>query len=396
MRPILLVGLLVGIGGAAYWYWSQHLSVASTVLQVSGRIEGYETDIGAKVPGRIAFVAVREGDAVRQGQVVARLDDEELKAQLQAAIAQVSAAQQQANQAHDQIAVLQSQIEEAQLNYDQSQDDTQGRISQSQAQVAAAQTQLDQAQAQVQQVEADLDLARKDRDRFAQLVQAGAVAQQQMDRAKAAYDKAIATLSTQKAAVATARKQVQAFEGALVQVKTTRLNPNIRLSRIDILRKQVIAAQSQWQAAQDQVKSAQANRQQIQARLADLAVKSPIDGVVLARTVEPGTVVANGKTLLTVLNPATVYMRGFVPEGQVGNIHIGQAATVALDSDPKQPLKARVIAVDTSASFTPENIYFKDDRVRQVFGIKISIDQPQGLAKPGMPADAEIQLQRPL
>jgi HlyD family secretion protein len=157
----------------------------------------------------------------------------------------------------------------------------------------------------------------------------------------------------------------------------------------------VIAAQSQWKAAQEQVKSAQANRQQVQARMADLAVKSPIAGVVLNRTVEPGAVVASSKTLLTVINPDTIYLRGFIPEGQIGSIRIGQGASVFLDSTPKKPLKAHVIAIDTAASFTPENIYFKDDRVRQVFGVKLGIDQPGGLAKPGMPADAEIQLKAP-
>jgi HlyD family secretion protein len=61
-----------------------------------------------------------------------------------------------------------------------------------------------------------------------------------------------------------------------------------------------------------------------------------------------------------------------------------------LDSIPKQPFSARVTAIDTQASFTPENIYFQDDRVKQVFGVKISLENPQGLAKPGMPVDAEI------
>jgi HlyD family secretion protein len=394
LRPLLLIGLLVA-GGVGFWFWQHRQTQSSSVLKLSGRIEGYETDIGAKVPGRIAAVAVREGDPVKKGQVLVRLDDEELQAQVRAAIAQVSVSQQQAAQARGQINVLESQIEEAQLNFSQAQGDAQGRIAQAQSQVAAAQAQLDQAKSQVQQAQADLDLARKERDRFSSLLKAGAVSQQRLDQADSAYQKAVAFLETQRSGVKTAQKQVQAFQGALVQVKTNRFNPGIRSSRIDTLRKQVVAAQSQWKAAQEQIKSAQANRQQVQARMADLAVKSPITGVVLNRTVEPGAVVASSKTLLTVINPDTIYLRGFIPEGQIGSIRIGQGASVFLDSAPKKPLKAHVIAIDTAASFTPENIYFKDDRVRQVFGVKLGIDQPGGLAKPGMPADAEIQLKTP-
>jgi HlyD family secretion protein len=67
-------------------------------------------------------------------------------------------------------------------------------------------------------------------------------------------------------------------------------------------------------------------------------------------------------------------------------------AKVFLDSAPDKPLSAKISAIDTQASFTPENIYFREDRVKQVFGVKISLDNPDGFAKPGMPADAEIVL----
>lgn len=63
-----------------------------------------------------------------------------------------------------------------------------------------------------------------------------------------------------------------------------------------------------------------------------------------------------------------------------------------LDSSPNKPFVAHVSQIDTKASFTPENIYFKQDRVKQVFGVKLAIDQPEGFAKSGMPADAEIEL----
>jgi HlyD family secretion protein len=139
--------------------------------------------------------------------------------------------------------------------------------------------------------------------------------------------------------------------------------------------------------------NARAAKQEIQSKIADLKIISPIDGVVTARSVEPGAVVTTGKTLLTVINPDEVYLRGFIPEGEIANIKVGQPAKVFLDSRPDRPLSAKISAIDTQASFTPENIYFKEDRVKQVFGVKIRIDRPDGLAKPGMPADAEIVTQ---
>jgi HlyD family secretion protein len=85
-------------------------------------------------------------------------------------------------------------------------------------------------------------------------------------------------------------------------------------------------------------------------------------------------------------------MRAYVPDSEAGKVRINQAALIYYDSDPKKGIHGRVIEIDPKASFTPENIYFKEDRVKQVFGIKILIDNPDNYAKPGMPADADIDI----
>ncbi|AFZ31126.1 secretion protein HlyD family protein [Gloeocapsa sp. PCC 7428] len=391
-RLLIPIGLiLVGAVGFSIWYFSSR--PRTDALQLSGRIEGYPTNLGAKVGGRIEFVTVREGDRVRKNETIVGLDDAEIQAQLQGANARLSAAQQQEQQARLQIAVAQSQIEEAQFNLQQSQGDARGRIAQAEANVAAAEAQLNQTQAQLIEARSQLELARKERDRFQQLLQAGAITQQQFDQTQATFQTAQATLQSREAAIDAAQKQVSAAQGALVQAQTASLNPNIRNTQLNALRRQLDVARSQLAAAQAEVKNAQASRQQIQAQIADLNVVSPIDGVVLTRSVEPGEVVATGRTLLTLIDPNTVYLRGFIPGGQIANVRIGQRANVFLDSAPDRPLAARVTAIDTQASFTPENIYFREDRVRQVFGVKLSIDDPQGFAKPGMPADGEILTQ---
>jgi HlyD family secretion protein len=388
-RLLLLAGIAIAAVAAPTWYFLSRPQSSNTI-ELSGRIEGYETDIGAKVPGRIDFVAVREGDRVREGQLIVKLDDSELQAQLQGANARLEAAQEQAEQARLQIGTIEAQIQEAQLNLQQARGETQGRVSQAEAELSAAQAQLTQAQAQLRQSQAQLKLARTDRDRYVQLAQQGAVTQQQADQAQTALDTAQATVEAGQAQVETARRQVNAARGALTQAQTTSLKPDVSIARINALKSQLAASRRQFAAAQADTKNAQATRQQILAQMAYLNVTSPINGTVTARSVEPGTVVASGKTLLTVINPNTVYLRGFIPEGEIGKVRVGQKAEIYLDSAPDRPLSGHVSAIDTEASFTPENIYFKEDRVEQVFGVKIAIDQPGGLAKPGMPADAAI------
>jgi HlyD family secretion protein len=121
-----------------------------------------------------------------------------------------------------------------------------------------------------------------------------------------------------------------------------------------------------------------------------LNVVAPFDGTVATRSAEPGEVITPGTAIITLIDPGQIYLRAFVPEGDIGRLKVGQPARVYLDSNPTQPIDAEVSRIDPEASFTPENTYFRDERVKQVVGIKLLIKNPQGFAKPGMPADGEI------
>ena len=103
--------------------------------------------------------------------------------------------------------------------------------------------------------------------------------------------------------------------------------------------------------------------------------------------------VTAGTALVTMLDLSKVYLRGFIPEGEIGKVKVGQPAHVYLDSAPDKPIDAYVMRVDPQATFTPENTYFRDDRVKQVVGVKLLIKGATGFAKPGMPADGEILVQ---
>jgi HlyD family secretion protein len=129
--------------------------------------------------------------------------------------------------------------------------------------------------------------------------------------------------------------------------------------------------------------------------VSDLTITAPITGTILTRSAEPGRVIAAGQTILTMVDLSKLYLRGFIPEGSVGRVKVGQQAEVYLDSNPKEAVPAEVIRIDPQVMFTPENTYFKDDRVKQVMGVKLGLKGAFGLAKPGMPADGKIQVGNP-
>jgi len=167
-------------------------------------------------------------------------------------------------------------------------------------------------------------------------------------------------------------------------------NPSIRSAQSAGIRKQMAMQTADIAAAAADEARARAQLIEAQANRSDLTIVAPFDGTVISRTAEPGEVVSAGTPVVTLLDLHKVYLRGFVPEGQIGRVKAGQPARVYLDSSPDHPLDAYVSRIDPQATFTPENTYFREDRVKQVVGVKLQLKSGFGLAKPGMPADGEI------
>lgn len=384
---ILLVGGLVG------FFLLRHKPEGKPGwLRVSGRLEGYETNVGAKIAGRVESISNREGEEVQLGQLLVKLSDEDIQAQLRGAKAKYEQATQSIKEAEALLAASKEQVTQSKLNVDQSKEDAIGRIKQAQANVASQQADYAQAVAQETQARAEYELARIRIKRYDDLVVQGAVTQDEADQAHSTFKSSAATVEARKAAVASAAKQISAAQAALTQAKSNALNPPIRLSQQESNVKTVAQNEAALERAKLELKNAKATIDEIQSNINYLTIMSPIHGVVTARTVEPGAVVAAGQTVISLINLDTIFLRGYVPDSEIGKVRINQKASIYYDSDPKKEIHGKVIQIDPQASFTPENIYFKDDRIKQVFGIKIMIDNPDNFAKPGMPADADIDI----
>jgi len=373
----ILALVILSIAGTAVWYFLIRKPFApKNLIKLSGRIEGDDTTVASKISGRIQEIKVREGDVVKAGQVVALIDDEQVRAREQQEQSMVMQAEARVLSAQQQIAVLNAQLEESNIGVEQARVDAQGRVSQAEAQVAHAEAELAKA-------EADYGQARYDEQRYTKLANDGDVPERTGRQASTAAE-------AQAAAVRAARKQVDVARGTLTMAKANLSNAAMRTSQATAVRKQILQAQSEIVAAQAEAEHARAKLVEAQADRKDLEVVAPIDGTVATRSAEPGEVVSAGTTLVTLVDLNAVYLRGFIPEGEIGRVRTGQTARVYLDSAPQRPLEAVVTRIDPEASFTPENTYFKDDRVKQVVGVKLQLKSPGGYAKPGMPADGEV------
>jgi len=371
--------ILLAVVAAALIVWRACFAgprVPANVVVLSGRIDGDDSAVAAKTAGRIVEVRVREGDSVAAGDVLAVLDDAQVRAREDQASAAVVAAEAKTRSANDQIAVLEQQLAQNQLQTAQSQVDAAGRVRQAEADLGAAEADLAQQQAAYQ-------LAAFDKEAYAKLAKTGAVSERQGLSAAATADQ-------QAAAVAAARRRVEAARGALTTARANLDNPGIRAAQVALVHRQIAEQQAEAASAAAQAQQARAQLAEAQANRRDLVVRAPFAGTVVTRAAEPGEVVTAGTPIATLLDLGKVYLRGFVPEGEIGKVRVQQAARVYIDSDPNRPIAAYVSRIDPQASFTPENTYFRDDRVKQVVGVKLQLRAAAGYAKPGMPADGEI------
>jgi len=216
-----------------------------------------------------------------------------------------------------------------------------------------------QATEALAQASENLKLAESDRDRTKALFESASATRKQNDDAQARYMVAAA--------------QYAQAEQALKKLSN--------LARPE----EIASARAKLQQARYSV-------QLLEKAIADCSVLSPIDGTALRRLVEVGELAGVGTGLYILSNLSVVHLTIYVPEAELGKISVGQAAQVRVDSAPDRPFDGRVSCISQEAEFTPKNVQTKDERVKLVFGVKIDIPNPEGMLKPGMPADALLSV----
>jgi HlyD family secretion protein len=187
----------------------------------------------------------------------------------------------------------------------------------------------------------------------------------------------------------------------LAQAKSNSENLKTNLERTRQLFKAGSSTQQQlddqetkYQMAKDQLSSAthlteqnKATIELIQVYIDNSVIRSPINGLVLSKNTEIGEVVSPGSSLLTLGDLSHPWVRIYVKETDLGKVKLGQKAQVKIDTYPDKVFEGKVTYISSQAEFTPKNIQTKEERVKLVFGIKVSLDNPLQILKPGMPAD---------
>lgn len=316
------------------WSYVKPSDMPEGIASGNGRLEAVEIDIAAKTPGRIRDIIANEGQFVKAGEVVARMDTDVLRAQLAEAEAKLAQALNAVEIAATQV--VQRQSERA------------------------------SAQATVRQREAELNAARKRFARSDTLAREGATAVQERDDNQASVEGAAATVEA-------ARAQLAAVDAAIA------------------------AARSQVIGARSNVDAARATIERIRADINDSDLRAPRDGRIQYRVAQPGEVVAGGGRLLNLVDLSDVSMTFFLPETIAGRVRIGSEVRILLDALPEYAIPANISFVADVAQFTPKTVETTSERQKLMFRVKARIApallrRHLTLVKTGLPGIAYLRV----
>ncbi|MDP4126743.1 MAG: efflux RND transporter periplasmic adaptor subunit [Bacillota bacterium] len=335
-KKVLLISVVLVLIALSVW-GNKYYNHPSDTNLYSGTIEANELPIQPELGGRIVELSVSEGQAIKQGDIIAKLDDSQAKLTLATAKSQQVQAQ----------AKLTDLIGGARAE-----------------EIRRLSSLVEQANANLASLDPNLKFEENNLANDQKLLESGAISKQVVDAQQNKLD-------TLKAQYESAQANVNAAQASLDEAQAGNTQPAIQAQKAAV----DITVQS--------VKSAEL-------ALGKLIIRSSTSGQVLYRHVELGQVVNPGTTLVTMLDPNDLWIKIYVPEAKLSQVKVGGTADITVDSYPGKTFKGTIQYVSNQAEFTPKNVQTKEERTTTVYEVKLSVTEGKEQLKAGMPADVTL------
>ncbi len=381
---IIFIVIAFGIGGFVWFKWLNN--DANRRIIISGNIELTEVNIAFKTSGKLIELAVKEGDTVKKGMLLARLDSEQLLYRRDRAKAVLASAESRLVQLQTAIRFdkenIQGQIEQRKAELKQAEAKLQELLT------GSRQQEIEQAKAAANRAKTEYEWVKRDWERAQTLLESKNISDSQYDQFKTRFESAEFLLKqaeeSLKLVVEGPRKEN--IEEARAQVD--RAKAGLKLAealRIELQRKE-----QEIKTYQAEIDRSNADIALVESQLSDAIAISPIDGIVLVKAAEAGEVLSAGTTVVTIGDLEHPWLRGYIGEQDLGRVKLGSKVKVTTDSFPGKIYKGKLSFISSEAEFTPKQIQTTEERVKLVYRIKIDMENPHQELKLNMPADAEI------
>jgi HlyD family secretion protein len=373
-RIIVFALIVTALIGSLVWSRQRHVP-----LVVSGFIEADEIRLGSRVGGRVLTVHVAEGDSVQKGDVLVELDPFDLKEKE----AMQVAARDRARAEYEKLSKGYRTEEIAQAE---------ARVKQWEARAEKARNgprpqEIESARAELDVAKANQQLARDNHQRAQDLYAKQATTQQNYDRAVSELkaSEAMVNARTEQLALLEAGTRAEDVRDAEAQLEETR-------AALDLVKKGY--REQDVQAAYAGMQEAEAALHAVQSQLRELTVTAPLEGTIEAIELQPGDLIAANAPAVSLLDRNSLWVRAYVPEDEL-DVKLGQKVSVSVDSYLSETFEGEIIYVSRQAEFTPSNVQTPEERAKQVFRIKVALQNPDGKLRPGMAADVWLEERKP-
>jgi multidrug resistance efflux pump len=343
----------------------------STPLKVSGYIEADEARVGSRVGGRVKHVSVQEGQSVKVGDVLVELDpfdllDQKAQAEQELAARRADLARLSAGFRPEEIAQAQARRDALAARLDK-------------ARRGPRPQEITAAEARLKLAEAQLTIAQDALDRIRAAHEQGAASIDELDRASNSHRIAVADLDVRRQDLDLLKEGTRPEDIAQAQAELAEAEQQVALVQSGSRKEDIARGQAS-------VGSAEAALAGIERRIGELTVTAPIAGAVEAVDLQPGDLVAASAPVLSLIDPAHLWVRAYVPENRL-DLKVGKAVKVTVDSFAGRTFAARITFIARQAEFTPGNVQTPEERSKQVFRIKATLEEGLDVLRPGMAAD---------
>ena len=340
-RRLVLVAILALIVIALLIVFFAKRGTKPEPIRTTGIVEGVEVNISTTVSGRILKECCKEGDAVTKGATVIELENDDLKASVEQALAGVE-------KAKAEVSVSESAIESSKAN------------------ILSAEADIKNAEADIEKARVQMEEAKRHMDRFDALYKKELVSKESFETAVVNYDTAVANYTSSKTMLAAASSKRDA---TVAQLRT---------------------AENQLNSAKASLRQSEATLTYSRAKLAETAIKSPISGIVVFRALEKGETVSPGTTILTIVDVDNLYVRVNIEETMIGGIALNREAVIRTEGAPDRLFKGTVSEIGRYGEFATQKDVARGRQDIKTFKVKIAVPNSGGFLKPGMTVLVEI------
>ncbi len=390
-RLRIVLALAVVAAAGIFLYNFLHNRDDESILRFSGNIEVTEAQLGFRIPGRLAERLAEEGDTVREGRLLARLDksDQEIgvaQAEANLAYAEAVLAELLAGSRQEEIERAEARVLQAKESLTELQ-----RGSRSE-EIESARAELARARAAEQSAKVLLNQARADFARYENLFKEESVSRNVFETYRNNLQTAENQVKEASAGVKAANEQLELVKTGPRAEQIARAEAALKQAEAEFSLVKAGPRQEAIDQAKAKAFAARANLLQANQQLSYTELLAPMDGVVLSTAAEPGEYLNPSTPVLTLGRLARPWLRAYVGERDLGRIKLNQEVRVTTDSFPDKSYTGRVSFIASQAEFTPKTVQTFDERVKLMYRIKVDLENPEGELKPGMPADGLIDL----